>query len=101
MTRNSRKPPPLDAESAPEEYSGPERRKRPADAIDVRREIRFDAKGNPVWEVRVESPRRRRDDETFDLLKCLDADELSLELEDGDEEAPDGGYELYKRETDD
>jgi hypothetical protein len=35
-----------------------------------------------VLEVRTDVPRRREDDHTIDLLKCLDADALKLELED-------------------
>jgi hypothetical protein len=43
--------------------------------------VKFDAKGNPVLEVRTDVPRHREDDKTIDLLKCLDADALGLELE--------------------
>ena len=64
-------------------YRGPDRRDpRNTDDSQVRRQIKFDAKGNPVLEVRVDVPRRREDDNTIDLLKCLDADSLNLELED-------------------
>jgi hypothetical protein len=35
-----------------------------------------------VLEVRTDVPRRREDDNTIDLLKCLDADALNLEIED-------------------
>jgi hypothetical protein len=41
--------------------------------------VRFDDQGNPVWEVRVDIPRRRDGDDTIDLLKCLDNSLLSLE----------------------
>ena len=40
--------------------------------------VRYDAKGDPVWEWRVEVPRRRCDDTTVNLLKCLDSGTLSL-----------------------
>jgi hypothetical protein len=43
--------------------------------------VTFDAKGDPVWEWRVEARRRRKDDSTVDLLKCLDLDGLRLEDE--------------------
>jgi hypothetical protein len=46
--------------------------------------VTYDAKGDPVWEWRVDVPRRRQDDPTIDLLKCLDVDELRLE-DDGKE----------------
>lgn len=65
---------------ATQDYRGPERRARSADASEPKlsKRIRFDAKGNPVWEVRVETPGRRADDDTVDLLKCLEPDELTL-----------------------
>lgn len=105
MTYHHRKPAPPDADSTGNtaEYEGPERRRRPSDEVDIRREIRFDAKGNPVWEVRVDTPRRRKDDDTFDLLKCLDADDLSLKLEedgdDDDDASGTGAYQLYNRDS--
>lgn len=40
--------------------------------------VRFDAKGNPVFEIRTNTPRRRKDDDTIDLLKCLENDSLTL-----------------------
>lgn len=46
--------------------------------------VSYDAKGNPVWEWRVNVQRRRRDDTTVNMLKCLDTTELRL-LEDTDE----------------
>ncbi len=64
-------------------YRGPDR--RDPDQVEnstVERTIKFDAKGNPVLEVRTDAPRRREDDNTIDLLKCLDADALKLEVED-------------------
>jgi hypothetical protein len=64
-------------------YRGPDRRdpNNTDDAL-VQRNIKFDAKGNPVLEVRTDAPRRREGDDTIDLLKCLDADELKLAVED-------------------
>lgn len=72
-----------DAKVQSRTYRGPDRRD-PANTDDsqVSRKITFDAKGNPVLEVRVDVPRRREDDNTIDLLKCLDADSLNLTLED-------------------
>jgi hypothetical protein len=64
-------------------YRGPDRRDpEQADSSKVERTVKFDAKGNPVLEVRTDVPRRRGDDDTIDLLKCLDADALNLQLED-------------------
>ena len=44
--------------------------------------VRFDEKGNPVFEIRTDTPRRRKDDDTIDLLKCLENESLSLEEDD-------------------
>lgn len=64
-------------------YRGPDRRSPDQDAAgNVERTVKFDARGNPVLEVRTDVPRRREDDRTIDLLKCLNADELELTLED-------------------
>jgi hypothetical protein len=64
-------------------YRGPDRRDpRNTDDSQVSRQIKFDDKGNPVLEVRVDVPRRREGDNTIDLLKCLDADSLNLQIED-------------------
>jgi len=72
-----------DAEVQSRTYRGPNRRDpNNTDDSQVSRQIKFDAKGNPVLEVRVDVPRRREDDKTIDLLKCLDADGLNLQLED-------------------
>jgi hypothetical protein len=66
--------------TATQDYRGPERRAPSADGDEPKlsKRIRFDTKGNPVWEVRVETPGRRADDDTVDLLKCLEPDELTL-----------------------
>lgn len=48
----------------------------------ISRQIRFDDKGNAIMDVRVDAPRRRKEDNTIDLLECLDADSLGLKLED-------------------
>src|SRR5690242_4155191 len=72
-----------DAKVQSRTYRGPDRRDpRNTDDSQVSRQIKFDAKGNPVLEVRVDVPRRREDDNTIDLLKCLDGDALKLQLED-------------------
>ncbi len=45
--------------------------------------VRFDSRGNAVWELRLdeETPRRREEDPTVDLLKCLDIDGLEIKDE--------------------
>ena len=48
----------------------------------ISRQVVFDDKGNSILDVQVNVPRRRKDDMTIDLLECLDADSLGLELED-------------------
>jgi hypothetical protein len=54
--------------------------------------VTYDAKGDPVWEWRVNVPRRREGDPTIDLLKCLDVADLRLEDE---KEEPDLGINPY------
>jgi hypothetical protein len=54
--------------------------------------VTYDAKGDPVWEWRVDVPRRREDDSTIDLLKCLDVNDLRLEDE---PKEPDQGINPY------
>jgi hypothetical protein len=72
-----------DAKVVSRTYRGPDRRAPDqADNSKVERTVKFDAKGNPVLEVRTDVPRHRADDNTIDLLKCLDADALNLQLED-------------------
>jgi hypothetical protein len=63
-------------------------------------EIRFDAKGNPIWEMRATLPRRRADDDTVDLLKCLDIGSLSLaDAKDEPESTHEtDGYNPYHRD---
>ena len=63
-------------------YRGPDRRDNETEEqLDdmLSRQIRFDAKGNPVLDVRTNVPRRREEDDTIDLLKCLDNSQLSIE----------------------
>ena len=72
-----------DAEIRTVRYRGPDRREEPPDAeADVSTEVTFDSKGNPVLDMRTKVPRRRHDDDTVDLLKCLDDSALSLEEDD-------------------
>lgn len=59
-------------------YRGPDRRHVVEDERTAV-EVRFDAKGNPVWRIRSDIPRRREKDDTLDLLKCLDNETLALE----------------------
>lgn len=77
-------------------YRGPDRREEGGQESFVA-EIRFDEKGNPVWTVHATVPRRRKGDNTVDLLKCLDSDALALE--DGESEAgsDSSGYDPYGR----
>jgi hypothetical protein len=74
---------------------GPERRKK--EKTRPTGTVRFDAKGNPIWEVRVDTPRRREDDETFDLIKSLDIDNLSLSDDEPKDETGNRGYDPYSR----
>jgi hypothetical protein len=72
-----------DANVITRRYRGPDRRKpdQSSDEPEVERTVRFDDKGNPVLDVRTNAPRRREDDKTVDLLKCLDGDIEGLALE--------------------
>ena len=64
-------------------YRGPDRRDpNAANPVEVTRTVRHDDKGNPVLEVRAVAPRRRNDDDTIDLLKCLDPEALQLSSRD-------------------
>jgi hypothetical protein len=58
-----------------------------------------DDKGDAIWEWRVDVPLRRDEDETINLLKCLE--DVDLELADSDDVAeskdPAGGYNPYNR----
>lgn len=59
--------------------------------------VRFDPRGNAQWEWRVETPRRRKEDDTIDLLECLDPN-LSLSEDDGAGEEPSGGFNPYDKD---
>lgn len=89
MPSNDDKPSSSEPEVVTPTYSGPDRRKNDSDDDQrLRKRVRFDDRGNPVWELRVDDvPRRRKDDSTVDLLKCLDPDSLSLVDDDDDEPA--------------
>jgi hypothetical protein len=105
-TKKSSKPQPDQRFGAGQEivtfrYRGPNRRQN--GAFDISEflppaqklgDVTFDAKGNPVWQLKVDLPRRRKEDDTLDLIKCLDVDSLSLADE---SEGPDtgGGYDPY------
>ena len=64
-------------------YRGPDRREENADSSDeeISRQVRFDAKGNPILDVRTNVTRRREDDDTIDLIECLDADKLDFQID--------------------
>lgn len=49
--------------------------------------VNFDDKGNAVWEWRVDVPRRRDEDQTIDLLECLDTSALSIDEEKDEDES--------------
>ena len=59
------------------EYPHGERRQA-AKPPEAHRAIKFDDKGNAVLEWTIDTPRRRQEDDTIDLLECLDPDGLSL-----------------------
>ena len=59
--------------------------------------VSFDDRGNAVWEMRVETPMRRQEDPTVDLLKCLDLDDLEIEEEESEEKPGESGFNPYSR----
>jgi hypothetical protein len=72
-------------------YRGPDRRS--AQPMPEHR-VRFDAKGDPVWEVLTDHMRRRReDDDTSDPLKFLVPESLTLEDDEGG--TPGAGFNPY------
>jgi len=78
-------------------HSGSERRRsKRARNSDLRPEatVTFDAKGNPVMDVWIETPRRRATDESIDILECLVPNSLSIAEEQPDEEI---SYDPYRR----
>ena len=81
---NTKKPFPSNPEIETFRYRGPNRRENssldPAEA-DLSAEVSFDSKGNPVLDIRTDASRRRTDDETLDLLKCLENSSLSIDDE--------------------
>lgn len=86
-------PPPINTPT----YRGPDRRRNKRNK-GAQGRIRYNAKGDPIWEPFADAPRRRKDDETFDLLKALDVDSLSL----ADDETPESveGFNPYERHKD-
>ena len=96
---NEDRPFPANPEITTFRYRGPDRRENeaPQEQEKAFGEVKFDSKGNPVWETRVDVPRRRKEDDTIDLLKCLDDESLSLA--DEQQAAPDAeGYNPYRRD---
>lgn len=96
MPSNKDRPFPVNPKIVTPRYRGPDRRGLyPDKETDMQPsgEVVFDAKGNPVWRVRVDAPRRRQDDHTIDMLKRLEVDSLSLADDKPDE--PDIGYNPY------
>ena len=61
-------------------YRGPDRRLPSGHSeTGISKEVTSDAKGNPVLDIRSTAPRRREDDDTLDLIKCLDESALSIQ----------------------
>lgn len=60
--------------------------------------VRFDDRGNAVWEM-PDVPRRRMDDDTLNPLRCLDVADLSLvDDEPKADEAPEqSGFDPYDK----
>ena len=62
-------------------YRGPDRRRQKAteDDVQIYQEVVSNAKGDLYLDVRTNARRRREDDMTVNLLKCLQIDELDLD----------------------
>ena len=62
-------------------YRGPDRRDSDKDEDEavISRRVSFDSKGNPILDIRTNALRRREDDMTINLLKCLDISELDFD----------------------
>ncbi len=96
MASKKNKPFPSNPEIVTASYRGPDR--RDPDADEPVGSVSFDVKGNPVWQLRVDLPRRRKDDKPINLRNCLDLDLLSVQDEEGEESTkPTGGYNPYNR----
>ena len=81
MPSSKNKPSTCDPDTAASRVRGPNRRSESGEQEEKLRtssSVRFDEKGNPVLEIRAAVQRRRKDDDTIDLLKCLDDESLSL-----------------------
>lgn len=74
----------------PQEYPGPERRR--SSRTRAHTKLDFDARGNPILDVRVDTPRRREDDDTLDAIECLDIERFSLQEQAAESK---GGYDPY------
>ena len=72
-----------EAEVKTPSYRGPDRRSPSGEAeAEISKEVTYDAKGNPVLDIRSKTPRRREDDDTLDLIKALDESALSIQEDD-------------------
>ena len=100
MSKDKNKPPfPSNPQIVTRTYRGPDRRDLFPDDTPSG-EVEFDDKGNPVWKVKA-SKRGRKDDDTFDMMKALAVDSLSLESDKPrPEPSNDAGYDPYSREDD-
>jgi hypothetical protein len=101
-TKKKDKPFPADPEVVTFRYRGPDRRDdQPEAKADVPPhgklgDVKFDAKGNPVLHLRADEPRRRKDDDTIDLLKRLELESLALADDDAVQQVI--GYDPYGRD---
>ena len=81
MPSSKDKPASCDPKTATSRVRGPNRRSESGEQeekLQTSSSVHFDEKGNPVLEIRSAVQRRRKDDNTIDLLKCLDDESLSL-----------------------
>ena len=81
MPSSKDKPSSRDPKTAIPRVRGPDRRSESAEQYEKEQTssvVHFDEKGNPVFEIRTDVSRRRKDDDTIDLLKCLNDESLSL-----------------------
>ena len=81
MPSSKNKPISCDSKTSASRVRGPDRRdesEEQEEKLQTSSSVRFDEQGNPVLEIRAAVQRRRKDDNTIDLLKCLDDESLSL-----------------------
>jgi hypothetical protein len=76
-----------------------EERRRNTKPPEAQRKIKFDDKGNAILDWSTDTPRRREEDNTIDLLECLSPDGLSLtdEPEEPSTKPDRGGFNPYDK----